>query len=455
MNKRLKKGMALLTAVWMLLTLVVGCTHEPSTSLSDNDQEAATVTTVTASTVSTTPSTTKNKEKNTTKAKNTTKTKAKKTTTEKTKALTAAPTTAPTKFYTDIKTRAMRQNEYQRIALRPDGENMAIHLDIPADWTLQSNQNGGWDILRNKKRIGTVGFQVPPAAKQYDTTYTDHDGYTFAHAVRAANNADGFEWMLVIMHPLDAKFRTIYMTVSYSELSMAAVEKILANCQMITDRGNVTPDLLKNTNDSNKIAILGNSFVDTSQIGGFLRAFLKAGDKPYQVTTSAIGGGNLKDYAESTLWMARFRHGEYAAVFLCGFYGDFSALLGEVQKACDQSNTKLVIFPAHNEEEYAITQAQKKNRNTPYLLWKYEIDALIASGVPYSQFCIDDFHQHSKPLAGYVGAHMIYRSLFGEIPSRTDAAPMLMWDVRTQLGDAYMDTGVVKQETVTGIYVCS
>ena len=39
-------------------------------------------------------------------------------------------------------------------------------------------------------------------------------------------------------------------------------------------------------------------------------------------------------------------------------------------------------------------------------------------GIDTWDFCIDDQHKHSTPLAGYVGAHMIYRAIFGEIPKK-------------------------------------
>ena len=38
------------------------------------------------------------------------------------------------------------------------------------------------------------------------------------------------------------------------------------------------------------------------------------------------------------------------------------------------------------------------------------------SGVREDDFCFNDEHKHSKPLAGYIGAKMIYQSLFGVEP---------------------------------------
>ena len=59
------------------------------------------------------------------------------------------------------------------------------------------------------------------------------------------------------------------------------------------------------------------------------------------------------------------------------------------------------------------------------LSWKEEIDALISGGVRYDDMCMNDMHQHSTPLAGYVGAHLIYRNLFDKIPLELgDGAPL-------------------------------
>ena len=45
--------------------------------------------------------------------------------------------------------------------------------------------------------------------------------------------------------------------------------------------------------------------------------------------------------------------------------------------------------------------------------------------------CINDMHLHSTPLAGYVGAHMIYRAMYGELPE----APM-----QISINQSYIDS---------------
>lgn len=107
------------------------------------------------------------------------------------------------------------------------------------------------------------------------------------------------------------------------------------------------------------------------------------------------------------------------AVFICGFYSDIEVSnLGVLKEACDKSVTKLVIFPAHNENASVIANAQKKFPTLFCLNWKAELDSLIARGVDRWDLCFDDQHDHSSPLAGYVGAHMIYRAIYGEMPTK-------------------------------------
>ncbi len=159
---------------------------------------------------------------------------------------------------------------------------------------------------------------------------------------------------------------------------------------------------------------------------------LESGKTDYDIIDESVG------YAEvSHSWgdyLPFMTAGRYAAVFMCGFYGADDVLaLKQYKDACATSNTPLVIFPAHN-ESYG-DDAADSYPDLMYLNWKGEIDHLITDGIQRSDFCIDDMHQHSTPLAGYVGAHMIYRAIYGEIPKCGAYS-----DLAAKLGD-YADTG--------------
>lgn len=197
-------------------------------------------------------------------------------------------------------------------------------------------------------------------------------------------------------------------------------------------------DPLSSRNDSKTILILGNSFVGTSEIGAFLKSMLDAADSEYSVEAVSRGYATVATYTADTNLMNRIRAGNYCYVFQCGFYTDgdpdqFSLM----REACMVSNTGIAVFPAHNENTTFISMADSDNM----LDWQGEISALLAAGVAYDDMCFNDMHAHSTPLAGYVGAHMIYRNLFGELPQELiEDAPLDMEYIKAKLG-SYVTTG--------------
>ena len=60
---------------------------------------------------------------------------------------------------------------------------------------------------------------------------------------------------------------------------------------------------------------------------------------------------------------------------------------------------------------------------------------LIALGVNPLDMYVQDANNHSTPLAGYVGAHMVYRAIFGEIPTGTLVGEVKTSYARAKLGD--------------------
>ena len=106
------------------------------------------------------------------------------------------------------------------------------------------------------------------------------------------------------------------------------------------------------------------------------------------------------------------------------------------------SDTTLVVFPAHNEERSVIKRANQSCPELFMLDWKAEVDALIESGIDRWSFCINDEHKHSTELAGLVGAHMIYRAIYGEIPSVDGIYAVNDYNARELLG-TYLTDGKV------------
>ena len=199
-----------------------------------------------------------------------------------------------------------------------------------------------------------------------------------------------------------------------------------------------TIEPLSSRNESKTILILGNSFVGTSQIGDFLKSMLDAAESEYSVEAVSRGYATVTTYSADVELMNKIIDGEYCYVFQCGFYtaGDPDGYR-LIREACMLSNTGIAMLPAHNENTTLISMVHSDNK----LDWQGEINDLLASGVSYDDMCLNDMHKHSKPLAGYVGAHMIYRNLFDSLPQGlTDDAPLDMEYIEAKLG-SYVTTG--------------
>ena len=97
-----------------------------------------------------------------------------------------------------------------------------------------------------------------------------------------------------------------------------------------------------------------------------------------------------------------------------------------------------------------INLAIENYDDIPVLNWKNEVNALINGGVNYNDFCVNDSHKHSTPLAGYVGAHMIYRTLFKTTPPvLTYNAPLSEDFVKLKLEDYISSGGKITNKNLT------
>jgi len=131
------------------------------------------------------------------------------------------------------------------------------------------------------------------------------------------------------------------------------------------------------------------------------------------------GYASISTYANDAALLKRIENGEWSAVFLCGFYGRDETSVGVIKNACNKSGTQLIIFPAHNESDAMLGVSTGPHPELLKINWKREIDLLIKEGRSKWDFCIDDAHSHSTELAGYVGAMMIWRAIWGEMPDAT------------------------------------
>ncbi|MBQ7935406.1 MAG: hypothetical protein IJ333_03555 [Clostridia bacterium] len=355
--------------------------------------------------------------------------------------------------YQNLTCRSSSDIRWQTVRINHASTNIKLQIDLPSDWTLNKQSNGAYQILRSGKNIGTITTAAMPNPKEilefssrkdqdygiyvyqqvnwYQENGTDTVSRSFEFACNQRNDSI-----------------TIYLQLDYTELDNKAATFIFDSAVTIPTNVPFVP--LSQTNGSKKILILGNSFINSSKIGTFLNDMLKTSGSGYSVQAVSIGYANVEDYAENASICEAIRRGEYCYVFQCGFYSSENNVtaFGKMKEICEASNTQIVIFPAHNENRSTIQSAKDTHYDSMFLDWRTEINNLIASGISQWDFCKNDSYMHSTPLAGYVGAHMIYRSLFNEVPPALSAnAPLSMDYVRSKLGNYVTTLG---KEEFTG-----
>lgn len=327
---------------------------------------------------------------------------------------------------------------YKTVNLAAGSSRTVLNIRIPNNWSIIKT-NTGHKIKSGSTEIGNVSFEanIPSGAqKLFDSDFCS-TGIDIAHTIYSLNNE---YWRKInFLYKDNNKSENIALTVIYSELDSKSIVELLTEATL--SRSSTEPNFNTiNLGSRNKILILGNSFVGTSNIGNILSTMC---DSSVKVDARSRGNANVATFTGDGYTLDEIRQGSFSVLFMCGFYSSNGVSEFEhIVNACKASGTKVVIFPAHNESSSAIESAKIKYPDVLVVDWKAEIDALIESGIARSHFCMNDSVSHSKPLAGYVGAHMIYRTIYGKVPS-SSSNNMYQYGDLYLLGD-YVNTATVK-----------
>lgn len=324
---------------------------------------------------------------------------------------------------------------YKELSFFFEEDEMMLTLTVPQKWMIKADGENGYAFLSAGKEIAHLymdavtpkGVVAVKSAENGDLKTTR----TLTSLGESASLEKRYAYCVAYSYADGNRNRTVTLRVGYTELDTTAEEYLLTEARTeLRCRGlGMLSDVSLRKNAP--IMVLGNSFVNTSQVANIAGRMLSG--TSYNVQGISIG------YAEvSRSWsdyLEPMKRGSYAAVFMCGFYGqDDVDTFAQYVEACAQSNTPLIVFPAHNEGFGAAAAAKYDEYEHVYFLdWKGELDDLLAAGVPESLLCINDAHKHSTELAGYVGAHMIYRALTGKLPSSFGGISQTL--VQNGLGD--------------------
>lgn len=362
-------------------------------------------------------------------------------------------TAIPEVYYRDIE--CVNVSEWKDIGIKWAGNDFVFVSKFPASWEL-ARLDGADDtylILCDGKDIGAVTTAVPKASLEVlERSFYEIDAVEIDYEVRKVKEGKGVGFRRVFGFFYD-DYR-VFFEIDYNEIDDKGCRYIADSVAQgkVNGEGLIIPK--EGGNSSRRTIVIGNSFIRTSQIGDYLKHFYTLGNKHYTLESFTHNGQSVEDYAKES-WLKEFRNGTYHVVFLCGLYNlkdveNFPKVL----EACKQSDTKLVIFPAHNEKYGRVETVLESYPDVYYLSWRDEINLFIdKGGIDYYDFCINDGDQHSKPLAGYIGAHMIYCALYGEAPPEyTATAPHSISYLKSVLGEDYIKTGIAPGERVYKVY---
>ena len=323
-----------------------------------------------------------------------------------------------------------------------DSDRSILSLAFPTEWSLSQGESG-YDVFRDGEKIGELclGEVSAQAGETVCFNETDtNDGVAYDWSI--IHRGGEFFHRIVYSCEIEGVERKTTLEVGYAELNEFCMKR--ARFSISIKETSTDPGMgiikLSNKAKNKPILILGNSFVGSSEVGEILDVMCTAGGK-HEVIGVSVGMATVSENWQE--YVADMRAGYFAAVFMCGFYSTYDVPAFETfVNACKASGTPLAIFPAHNETSDEL--AVKAYPDVYFVNWKGEINALISDGVDRWDMCVDDYHKHSTPMAGYVGAHMIYRALYGEIPPVVSQYGSLYHsEVTKTLGEYYVKAGTV------------
>ena len=350
---------------------------------------------------------------------------------------------------------AVRQTSRFRVAtFACDGSNTALHVKLPQEWTCVRNGNG-FDLKADGTVIGSITQGASVRSGMTLAKSQTFEGVSVKVYTGMATVAEGAEpyYQVAFSYSEGKMLKTVLLEVKQYQVDATFIRWCMQpEATAIKSYNEIPSVLFEEGNGAENVLLIGNSFLfeEYSNIIKILRHLIqtdgKEGVMPYNfangyatVTSTATGTGSYESIRND------IADGSFNIVFLCGLYSAEDVdNIAVIQQLCAQSGTRLVLLPAHNESRAQIDEAIKRYPDIPCLDWKGEIDDLIEGGVDEAEFVNDDAHGHSKPLAGYVGAHMIYRCIFGEMPPLLlKGAAIDQSYVNAQLG-TYVDEGFTR-----------
>ena len=347
--------------------------------------------------------------------------------------------------YWDLKGRQIKKHKDVYFSF---DKSKSIALSLSEDWTLQKSEDGtSYGIAYEGSTIGTILKGVSQDSEWTAVSNNKRTVDTSFSVKKFIEKRDGqsgteYRYRFEYSYNMGESTEIISLCIDYLALDLNAADRLYKSSKVYT-ASNVKDGMLSK-GKGGEVAILGNSFISSSSIGYILEDMMATSNESGSFNAVSRGYATVQTYASDSTVISDIKNGRYKIVFMCGFYSNAEITqLKKIYDACKVSGTELVIFPAHNESESVVNSARKSFPDVTCLNWKGELDLLIESGVDKWKLCVNDQHLHSTPLAGLVGAHMIYRAIYGEFPNLDGVMNADVAEAKRLFGD-YLETGVIK-----------
>lgn len=395
-----------------------------------NTTTTATATYTTSTTSNTITTTTTSDTSNTTGNKTTTNstsgsTTNKKTTTAENTTLSTNPYTAADLFF-PLDSSAVNPPKSATMAAASvafDDVQRRVRIKLPDSLSVQTAKQNGHTyaaLYRGDKRVGRllVNYIYPDKVSgQSIEEETVNIGGVDVQTLYYYAGADTATTYYGYFFAADNFFYTLEIAADYiSQQDFAACLSSLQAVELLARNNRLDC----RNKDGLRIAIAGNSFIAYSQVASQLQRMLNDNHKNATADGYSYPNITVSQIAADPQIMQTLCGGNYDILFLSSAYhSDDVTALAVVEEACRKSGTELVLFPAHNEGTFN-TELAYRNTNVKLAHWKVAIDNLIDAGIPESDLIWYDGPRHSKELAGYCGAVMIYGMLYETAPNTAE-----------------------------------
>ncbi len=354
--------------------------------------------------------------------------------------------------YQNIET--FKPKNYDTYYFAFEEDKVAVSVSLPSEWDL-SLDTDTYRITRDGAEVATVASGTGADTVRWTSlSYEKESGTTLATETYLERSGSGkgaqYRYRFVYTYTVENSTKTLSLIADYAEICDFTKSK----CQIPELESTVTDaglGKLRTLSRAQNILILGNNSISTSYVGEILQDMLWVNGHGVGVyPLSYYDNVQMMVYDEPV--MDEIATGLYDAVFVCGFYSTSQVeSLAVLRDICDGAESELVIFPAHNENEAAISKACRDYPELVCINWKEELDNLIESGVRRQDLCVGDTYQYSTDYAGFVGAHMIYRAMYGELPEIQNLSAIWEDYVFAVLGD-YPYTGEINTVPIENCY---